>query len=70
MIVAVLDDFHGAFETDPAVQRLRSRAQVRVYTSALAPQERARELADVEVVVALRERTRFDSRRSWPPIPL
>ena len=61
MIVAVLDDFHGAFETDPAVQRLRSRAEVRVYTSALSTQERARELADVEVVVALRERTRFDA---------
>ncbi len=60
MVIAVLDDYHGAFQHDPAIDRLRQRAEVRVYTRPLTPEERPRELRDVEIVIALRERTRFD----------
>jgi phosphoglycerate dehydrogenase-like enzyme len=55
--VAVLDDYHGVFDADPAIQRLRQRVPVDVYTERLAP-ERVREYP---ILIALRERTRFDA---------
>jgi phosphoglycerate dehydrogenase-like enzyme len=55
--VAVLDDYHAVFDADPAIQRLRRRIPVDVYTERLAP-ERIREYP---ILIAMRERTRFDA---------
>lgn len=60
MKVAVLDDWHGYFQDIPSVQRLRQRAEVRVYSKPLGPEERVRELREVEAILLLRERTRVD----------
>jgi phosphoglycerate dehydrogenase-like enzyme len=57
MRVAVLDDHHRVFEADPAVQRLRRRVPVDVYTDRLAPER----LRPYPILIALRERTRFDA---------
>ncbi len=57
MKVAILDDYHEAFVGNPSVERLRARAQVDVFTSRLSS---PRALAGYQVIVALRERTRFD----------
>lgn len=57
MRVAVLDDYHRVFDADPAIQRLRGRLPVDVYTEKL-PLERLRGYA---ILIALRERTRFDA---------
>jgi phosphoglycerate dehydrogenase-like enzyme len=57
MRVAVLDDYHRVFGTDPAIQGLRRRVPVDVYTDKL-PLEQLRAYA---ILIALRERTRFDS---------
>jgi hypothetical protein len=35
MRIAVLDDFHGVFDTDPAIARLRRRAPVDVFTESV-----------------------------------
>lgn len=56
MRVAVLDDYHRVFDADPAIARLRRRVPVDVHTQKL-PIERIREYP---VLIALRERTRFD----------
>ena len=61
MRVAVLDDYHAAFEDAAPIQRLRQRAEVRVFTKPLTSEERVRELKGVDVAIALRERTRFDT---------
>jgi phosphoglycerate dehydrogenase-like enzyme len=57
MRVAVLDDYHRVFEADPAIQRLRGRVPVDVCTDKL-PLERLRAYP---ILIALRERTRFDA---------
>src|SRR5687768_4336123 len=57
MRVAVLDDYHRVFGADPAIQRLRRRVPVDVYTEKL-PLERLRAYP---ILIALRERTRFDA---------
>ena len=57
MRVAVLDDYHRVFGTDPAIQRLRRRVPVDVHTDK-QPLERLRAYA---ILIALRERTRFDA---------
>ena len=57
MRVAVLDDCHHAFEDDPAVQSLRRRVPVDVYTDRLALER----LRPYPILIALRERTRFDA---------
>jgi phosphoglycerate dehydrogenase-like enzyme len=57
MRVAVIDDYHRVFETQPAIQRLRRRIPVDVYTERL-PVERLR---TYPILIALRERTRFDA---------
>jgi phosphoglycerate dehydrogenase-like enzyme len=59
-VVAVLEDIHSAFLEVPSFQRLRERAEVRVHQQRLEPPARAAALRDVDVVVGLRERTRFD----------
>jgi phosphoglycerate dehydrogenase-like enzyme len=55
--VAVLDDYHRVFEADPAIQRLRQRVPVDVYVER-QPLERLRRYP---ILIALRERTRFDA---------
>jgi phosphoglycerate dehydrogenase-like enzyme len=57
MRVAVLDDYHRVFESDPAIARLRSRASVDVFTEKVRSLE---ELRGYRALIALRERTRFD----------
>jgi phosphoglycerate dehydrogenase-like enzyme len=58
MRIAVLDDYHHAFEHDPAVERLRRRASVDVFTEKIPSLDRLR---GYRALVALRERTRFDA---------
>jgi len=60
-IVAILEDIHGAFLEVPAIQKLRDRAEVRAFDHRLDPPERAEALRDVDIVIGLRERTRFDT---------
>ena len=57
MRVAVLDDYHRVFEADPAIQRLRRRLPVDVYTEKVPPER----LRPYPILIALRERTRFDA---------
>jgi phosphoglycerate dehydrogenase-like enzyme len=57
MRVAVLDDYHRVFEADPAIERLRRRLPVDVYTEKVAFER----LRTYPVLIALRERTRFDA---------
>jgi phosphoglycerate dehydrogenase-like enzyme len=57
MRVAVLDDYHRVFGNDPAIERLRRQLPVDVHTEKL-PLERLRGYA---ILIALRERTRFDA---------
>lgn len=58
--VAVLDDIHRAFVDAPAFEPLRARAEIVVFTKPLTQQERPAALGNFEVVIGLRERTRFD----------
>jgi phosphoglycerate dehydrogenase-like enzyme len=55
--VAVLDDYHRVFEAEPAIQRLRRRLPVDVYTERLALER----LRAYPILIAIRERTRFDA---------
>ncbi len=61
MRVAILDDYHKALLNSPPVERLKKKAEVLVFTESLAPQERKEKLKDVDAIIALRERTRFDT---------
>jgi phosphoglycerate dehydrogenase-like enzyme len=56
--VAVLDDYHRVFDGDPSIARLRRRVPVEVFTEKLPSLERLREYP---ILIALRERTRFDA---------
>ncbi|MBI4491603.1 MAG: D-2-hydroxyacid dehydrogenase family protein [Chloroflexi bacterium] len=58
MKVAILDDYHHAFEGHPSVERLRARAEVDIFTRPLPSPEAAR---GYQALIALRERTRFDA---------
>ncbi|HLG74108.1 MAG TPA: NAD(P)-dependent oxidoreductase [Chloroflexota bacterium] len=55
--VAVLDDYHHVFDADSAIQHLRKRVPVDVFTEH-QPVERLREY---QALIALRERTKFDA---------
>jgi phosphoglycerate dehydrogenase-like enzyme len=56
--VAVLDDYHRVFDADPAIERLRQRTSVDVFTEKITSLEK---LKDYPVLIGLRERTRFDA---------
>ena len=56
----VLDDTEGLIEAAPAAERLRELADVRFAGSPVADLS-DNELADVRVVLAIRERTKFDA---------
>lgn len=62
MRVAVLDDYHHAMGASPAWERLRRHPaidEIRVLTEPLTGQALAEQVGDVEILVAIRERTRF-----------
>jgi phosphoglycerate dehydrogenase-like enzyme len=61
MKIAVLDDIHNAFDREPAIQRLRQRAEVVCLTEPLTPADRAAKLKGVDAVIPLRERSRLDA---------
>jgi phosphoglycerate dehydrogenase-like enzyme len=56
MRVAVLDDIHDAYRSTPAIQRLRERAEVEIFTG---PFGHPSALRGFDAVIANRERTRF-----------
>ncbi|MCD6043688.1 MAG: D-2-hydroxyacid dehydrogenase family protein [Burkholderiales bacterium] len=58
MRVAVIDDYHRVFEAEPAIRRLRRRIPVDVFTEKLPVEG----LRTYPILIALRERTRFDAR--------
>jgi phosphoglycerate dehydrogenase-like enzyme len=60
-VVAILEDNHAAFLEAPGFKALQGRAEIRVIRQRVIPPERASLLKDVDVVVGLRERTRFDA---------
>jgi phosphoglycerate dehydrogenase-like enzyme len=56
MKVAILDDIHQAYDSQPAIARLRERAEVHIFTEPFgSPQA----LQGFDAIVANRERTRF-----------
>jgi phosphoglycerate dehydrogenase-like enzyme len=65
MRVAVLDDIHEAYEHTAGLQRLRQRAEVKVFT---APFGRPEALRGFDALIANRERTRF-SRELLEQLP-
>lgn len=69
MRVAVLDDYHHAFDSDPAIARLRQRVPVDVFTEKLSSLDAVREHP---ILIANRERTRFDADffRALPELKL
>jgi phosphoglycerate dehydrogenase-like enzyme len=58
--VTVLDDYQRAFEGTEAIQRLRQSADVQILTEKLATaEELVRVLNGTQVIIPIRERTRF-----------
>ncbi len=60
-VVAVLEDIHGAYLESLPMQDVGKKVDLRVIKERLDPPQRAVALKDVDVVVGLRERTRFDA---------
>ncbi len=56
MRVAILDDYHQAYEATQGLQRLRARAEVKIFTSPIRDVDI---LKGFDAIVANRERTRF-----------
>src|SRR5262245_45859585 len=59
MKVVILDDYQRAFERCPAINRLRERAEVRLYTEKLTGEALLDALAGTQAIIPIRERTRF-----------
>ncbi|HEY7166284.1 MAG TPA: D-2-hydroxyacid dehydrogenase family protein [Candidatus Binatia bacterium] len=60
MKVTVLDDYQHAFENSPAIERLKSKADVEIRTNRLPDQAATiAALNDSQVIIPIRERTRF-----------
>jgi phosphoglycerate dehydrogenase-like enzyme len=72
MKVAVLDDYQHAFEHSPAIDRLRRKAEVEIYTEKLSNEALIRTLKGVQTIIPIRERTRFpaDLLRALPDLEL
>lgn len=63
MKVAVLDDYQHAFEGSLAIERLREKAEVRIFTEKFATEEALiRALRGSEAINPIRERTHFPAR--------
>ncbi len=62
MKVTVLDDYQHAFEDSPAIERLRQKTAVRIYTAKFASEEALiRAVSDSQAIIAIRERTPFSA---------
>lgn len=59
MRVVFPDDWNGAFASAPEIIRLRRRTEVSIYR--IRPDNLVQVVSDVDVAVALRERTRYDA---------
>jgi phosphoglycerate dehydrogenase-like enzyme len=59
MKIAVLDDYQRAFERSAAIDRLRRKAEVEIYTEKLGDESLIRALEGVQTIIPIRERTRF-----------
>jgi len=58
--VAVLDDYQRAFEGTEAIQRLRQKLDVQIFTDKLPTEEALiHALKDVKAIIPIRERTKF-----------
>ncbi len=62
MKVTVLDDYQHAFDGSPAIQRLRQKAQVQIFTEKFPSEKNLiRALKGSEAIIPIRERTRFSA---------
>src|SRR5579872_3183147 len=69
MVVVIPNDWNGAFGASKEVAELRKRADVRVFQAPPKDQaELVEQLKDAEVVLGLRERTRFPADL-FPQLP-
>jgi phosphoglycerate dehydrogenase-like enzyme len=60
MKVTVLDDYQHALGSTAAIERLRQKAEVRVFTEKIDSEDAlARALADSKAIIPIRERTKF-----------
>jgi phosphoglycerate dehydrogenase-like enzyme len=60
MKVTVLDDYQRAFDSSPAIERLRQKAQVQIFTEKFPSEEKLiQALKGSQVIVPIRERTKF-----------
>src|SRR5712692_3653421 len=60
MKVTVLDDYQHAFDGSPAIQRLRQKAQVQIFTEKFPSEERLIDaLKGSQAIIPIRERTHF-----------
>lgn len=60
MKVTVLDDYQHAIESTPAIERLRHKAEVQVFSEKLATDEAlVRALRGSQAIIPIRERTQF-----------
>ncbi len=73
MKVSILDDYQHAFEGLPAIERLRQRAEVRIYTENF-PSDQAliRAVQGCRAIIPIRERTKFPASllRSLPDLEM
>jgi phosphoglycerate dehydrogenase-like enzyme len=62
MKVAVLDDYQHAFDGSPAIERLRQKAEVQIFTEKFAADENLiAALRGSQAIIPIRERTRFSA---------
>jgi phosphoglycerate dehydrogenase-like enzyme len=60
MKVAVLDDIQHAFESSPAIERLRQKVEVQIFTEKFASEKQLIEaLRGCRAIIPIRERTKF-----------
>jgi phosphoglycerate dehydrogenase-like enzyme len=60
MKVVVLDDYQYAFASSPAIDRLRQKAEVQIFTEKLASEEKLiQALKGSQALIPIRERTKF-----------
>lgn len=63
MKVTVLDDYQHAFEGSPAIDRLRQKAEVQIFTDKFASEEELiHKLKGSQAIIPIRERTRFAAK--------
>ena len=60
MKVTVLDDYQHAFDSSPAIARLKRKAQVEIFTEKFASEEKLiQALKGSQAIIPIRERTKF-----------